>query len=240
MKKLLFLFFVLTIIGYTQPKVPKLTQWATDYTNTLTKQQLADLNLILKSYEDTTSNQLVVLIINSMEGYPIEYFAHETAIQNKIGTAKNDNGLLLLIALNDKKLRIEVGYGLEGAIPDALASSIIRNVIAPHFKKGNYYDGIAAGIEAIIAAAAGEYEADKIASDEEDNLHEIIPFILIMLFVLLSFFRGSRRKGGWIYLGGLGSGRGGFSSGGFGGGSFGGGFSGGGGSFGGGGASGSW
>jgi uncharacterized protein len=236
--KLLFLYFTFTIIGFTQPNVPNLTKWATDYTNTLTEQQLTYLNSMLKAYEDTTSNQLVVLLISSLEGYPIEYYAHETATQNKIGTAKNDNGLLLLIVLNDKKLRIEVGYGLEGAIPDALASSIIRNKIAPHFKKGDYYQGIVEGIEAIIAAAAGEYKSDKIASDDGDNLHNILPFILIMLFVLLSFFRGNRRKRGWIYLGGLGGSSGGFGR--SGGGSFGGGFSGGGGSFGGGGASGSW
>jgi uncharacterized protein len=233
------IFFLLIITTYlsAQPEVPVLKQWATDYTNTLSGSQLSTLNNRLKTFEDSTSNQLVMLMIASLNDYPIEYYSNEVAQKNKIGTKEHDNGALLFIAKNDKKLRIEVGYGLEGVLPDALASSIIRNVITPHFKQNNFYAGITAGIDAIISAIAGEYKAEKDNSSDDEEP----PFIsiIIMIAAFLMFFlrgRGKRGKGGFIYFGGMGGGRGGYSSGGFGGG----GFSGGGGSFGGGGASGGW
>ena len=91
--------------------------------------------------------------------------AEETATKNKIGTEKFDNGILLLIAKEDKELRIEVGYGLEGAVPDAIASSIIRNVIRPQFRNDEYYLGISEGINSIIAAIGGEYKAEEYDDD---------------------------------------------------------------------------
>ena len=89
-------------------------------------------------------------MIPSLDGYPIEMLANETATKNKIGTKKFDNGILLLVAKDDRKVRIEVGYGLEGAVPDAIASSIIRNVITPRFRDDEYYLGISNGINSII------------------------------------------------------------------------------------------
>ena len=229
----LFIFFI--SIGYSQPEVPLLKHWANDFTNTLTPQQLDNLNERLKTFEDSTSNQLVLLMISSLDDYPIEYYSHETAQKNKIGTKEHDNGVLLLIAKDDRKLRIEVGYGLEGVLPDALASSIIRNVIVPYFKRNDYFTGISEGIDAIISAIAGEYTAER--NDSDDKGSSVISTILMIIFFIIMFLiRGRRRgTGGFIYLGGLG-GLGGRSSGGF----SSGGFSGGGGSFGGGGASGSW
>ena len=136
-------------------------------------------------------------------------------------------------------MRIEVGYGLEGALPDALASSIIRNDVAPFFRKNQYYEGTVAGLNGILAATKGEYKGNP--ETEEENKFPIGVIIFIIFIIYSIFGRRGRggRGGGFIYYGGgLGgmSGRsgGGFSSGGFGG------FSGGGGSFGGGGASGSW
>lgn len=231
-------YFLITITSFLfpQPEVPVLKQWATDYTNTLNQSELQTLNYRLKTFEDSTTNQLVMLMIATLNDYPIEYYSHEVAQKNKIGTEKNDNGALLFITKNDKKLRIEVGYGLEGALPDALANSIIRNVIVPHFKKNSFYSGISAGIDAIISAIAGEYKADRDISDDDDEGTPFISTIIMIIFGLFMFlFRGRRRRrGGLIYFGGLGGGRGGSSSGSFGG------FSGGGGSFGGGGSSGSW
>jgi len=232
--KIICLFVILSFPLSAQPEVPLLKQWANDFTGTLNKSQLETLNFRLKTFEDSTSNQLVMLMIASLDDYPVEYYSHEVAQKNKIGTGENDNGALLLIAKNDKKLRIEVGYGLEGALPDALASSIIRNEIVPHFKKENFYEGITEGINAIISAIGGEYKVKR-DNSTDDERPQIIPIIFMILIGLFMFFfrgRGGRRSG--IFLGGLGGGRGGFSSGGFGG------FSGGGGSFGGGGASGSW
>jgi len=228
---LLFCYFV----GFAQPQIPKLKMWATDFTNTLSQSELQDLNERLKSFQDTTSNQIVVLMIPSLENYPIEMLAEETATKNKIGTEKNDNGILLLIAKDDRELRLEVGYGLEGSVPDAIASSIIRNVIRPQFRDNNYYLGINDGINAIIAAIGGEYKAE----DADDNGGFPFVILIIIIIVAFSFMRG----GGPFVPGGVyrtGTHSRGWSSGSSSWGGSSGGFSGGGGSFGGGGASGSW
>jgi uncharacterized protein len=232
-KLLLFLF--LTSVGLSQPVLPDLKNYANDSTGTLDQEQLNTINYRLKTFDDSTSNQLVLLIIPTLNDYPLEEYANETAEKNKIGTKKNDNGILFLIVKDDKKIRIEVGYGLEGALPDALASSIIRNVVIPEFKSNDYYSGILDGIDAIILATKGEYKAED--KDHSASSHSgIATFILFIFFLLTSIFRGGRRRhSGFFFPGGFGGG--GFSSGGFGGG---GGFSGGGGGFGGGGASGGW
>ena len=238
MKKLI-LFLLFFSAGYAQQQdFPVLKNYANDFTGTLNQEQLDDLNFRLKTFDDSTSNQLVFLMVPTLNDYPLDEFANETAIKNKIGTKKNDNGVLFVVAKNDKKLRIEVGYGLEGALPDALASSIIRNVVVPYFKQNDYYDGISSGINAIILATKGEYKAEKQTHSRDHVSGVTILFLIIFLF--FNFFRRGRRGfGGPFFFGGLGGG--GFSSGGFSGGSFGGGgFSGGGGSFGGGGASGGW
>jgi uncharacterized protein len=234
--KFLFLLIISSTILSAQPEVPTLKQWATDYTNTLSSSELENLNYRLRTFEDSTSDQLAVLMIPTLNDYPIEYFTYDVAKKNKIGTKEHDNGALLFIAKNDKKLRIEVGYGLEGVLPDALANSIIRNVIAPYFKKDDFYGGITAGVNAIISATAGEYKGERNVSRKERS--PLISTLMMIIFGIIIFLlrgRRGRRGGGLIYFGGLGGGGGGFSSGG----GFGG-FSGGGGSFGGGGSSGGW
>ena len=243
MNKIFILILLLISISYSQNdrKYSELKYWMTDSTNTLTSSQLQDLNYRLKTYQDSTSNQLVGLMIPTLNDYPLEYYSIEVATQNKIGTKKHENGVLVLVVKNDHKARIEVGYGLEGALPDALASSIIRNVMIPQFRNDNYYAGISDGMNAIIKTIAGEYVAeDNKNSDNNNSHHGSFIVILMIIFFLFNFFRrgGRRGSGGFIYYGGgFGSGgSGGFSGGGFGGG----GFSGGGGSFGGGGASGGW
>lgn len=236
MNKVLLLLLITSFSPFSQPKVPHLTLWVTDLTNTLSQAELTDLNNRLKTYEDSTSNQIVSLMISTLNGYPIEMYSYEVASENKIGSKKSDNGVLLLIVKNDKKLRIEVGYGLEGVLPDALTSSIIRNIIVPRLRAEQYYLAISDGIDAIISAIGGEYKADKV-SNEKNNF----PFILIVIIFII-FWTIIKKSAGPFIPGGIyrGSGRGwgggwsGGSSGGFGG------FSGGGGSFGGGGASGSW
>ena len=238
MKLLLTLLFSVSIL-FAQPKVPTLNHWANDLTGTLSSSELSNLDFRLKTYQDTTSNQLVMLMIPSLQDYPIEYYTMSVAEKNKIGTKKNDNGLLFLIVKNDRKMRIEVGYGLEGVLPDALASSIIRNVVAPHFRSNDYYAGITDGINAMMSAIAGEYKADKYAKDNSSKKTKGIgTIIFIIIMIIMSLLKGRRRgRGGFIFFpGGFSGGSG---SSGFGGGGFGG-FSGGGGGFGGGGASGGW
>jgi uncharacterized protein len=239
MKKIFFLVFILITSIYSQPNIPKLKLWATDLTNTLTQSEINDLNKRLRTFEDTTSNQVLSLMINSLEGYPIEMLSYKVVSENNVGTKKNDNGVLLLIVKNDRKLRIEVGYGLEGVLPDALTSSIIRNVIVPRLKSEQYYLAISDGIDAIIYAIGGEYKAENQSSDGSK-----FPFIFLVIIFII-FWTLIRRGGGPFIPGGIyrgsrsGWGRGGWLGGGGNSGSFGG-FSGGGGSFGGGGASGSW
>ncbi|GAB6282408.1 MAG: hypothetical protein STSR0008_11530 [Ignavibacterium sp.] len=241
--KSIILFFLIWIVPLlSQPEIPKLNQFANDLTNTLSMQQLNELNTSLKKFEDTTSNQVVFLMVNTLDGYPIEEYSYEVATNNKIGTKNLNNGILFLIVKKDRLVRLEVGYGLEGALPDATANYIIRNEVIPHLKSNDYYAGIYSGINAIIKSVAGEYKVAKKKKDNDDL--DIATIIFILIFIFMSFiFRGRRRSFyfGGFPRGGTGVGSlGGFGGGGSFGGFGGGGFSGGGGSFGGGGSTGSW
>ena len=239
-----FILLFITTLAYAQPEVAVLKQFATDRTSTLSGSEINYLNSALKSFEDSTSNQVVFLMIHSLNGYPLESYTYEVAAKNKIGTAKNNNGVLFFVAKDDRKMRIEVGYGLEGALPDALASSILRNEVRPYFRRGDYYSGIAGGLSAIMMATIGEYKNDKKDGNEREFKFPFGLIVMIIIFIIM-FSRGGRGKGGgilpWLILGSMtgGRSRGGWGGGGGFGGGFGG-FSGGGGSFGGGGASGSW
>ncbi len=245
LRGLFLFFFFISSLSYAI-EIPKLKNYCNDFTGTLTRTQRLAIERALRDFEDKTSNQIVFLMINSLEGYPIEEYAIEVAEKNKIGTKEHDNGVLFIVAKQDRKMRIEVGYGLEGALTDALASSILRNEVRPYFKRGDYFNGIAAGLEAIMKATVGEYKNKKKkrgGEEERDFSIGNLIFFLIILFFLLGG-RGGRGGGvGWFLLGSmLGGGMRGGSYGGssFGGGGGFGGFSGGGGSFGGGGASGGW
>lgn len=228
--------------------VPQLHQRVTDQTGTLTQSDVDELNRQLLEFEQQTSNQIVVLMIPSLQGEDLEDYSIRVAEQNKLGKKDRNNGALLVIAKDDKKMRIEVGYGLEGALTDALSNEIIRHEIAPQFEHGDFSGGIRAGIEAIESATKGEYKGDGTSSRRGSG--NIAPAAIVIIFLIFSFlgrmfsFRRhyigagksySRFPWWWGGFGGGGFG-GGFGGGGFGGG----GFSGGGGSFGGGGSSGGW
>ena len=185
--KRLFLFVILASVCYSQPKLPLLKNYANDFTGTLSQQELNLLDNELRSFDDTTSNQLVVLMIPTLNNYPLDEFSNETAIKNKIGTKKNDNGVLVLVVKNDRRARIEVGYGLEGALPDALASSIVRNVMIPHFRSNDYYGGIKAGIGAIISATKGEYKAVKHRNNTDRERGSGIITLLMIIFFIITF-----------------------------------------------------
>ncbi len=239
MKKI-FLFLLIISAAFAQPEIPQLKYWANDFTNTLNQNQLSTLNTELKSFQDSTSNQVIFLMISTLNNYPLEYYSMDVAKKNKIGTKEHDNGVLFLVVKQDRQMRIEVGYGLEGALPDALASSIIRNVIKPHFRNEQYYQGVKAGLDAIISSVKGEYVAKK-NPDNGEKKTPVGTILMIIFFIIIFFLRGGGRRGGigsailWGgMLGGLGGSGGRSGGGGFGG------FSGGGGSFGGGGASGGW
>lgn len=240
----LFLFFTFSIAEIkSQVEFPILKNYANDFSGTLSNSELLTLNSSLKKFDDSTSNQVVFLMINTLDGYPLEMYTYEVSTRNKIGTAKNNNGVLFFVAKNDKKMRIEVGYGLEGALPDALASSILRNEVRPYFIRGDYFSGINSGLNAIMAATIGEYKNER-RDEEEEGVK--FPFVYIIMFIIIMLLsRGGKKGGGagvlpWIIIGSMAGGRSrgsGWGGGGFGGSSGGfGGFGGGGGSFGGGGA----
>ncbi len=225
--------------------VPQLQHRVTDLAGVLSPSQTSQLEQKLYLFEQNTTNQIAVLILSSLEGEVIEDYAIRVVDKWQLGEKGKDNGVLLLIAVSDRQMRIEVGYGLEGALTDLLSSSIIRNEISPEFRKGNYFGGIDAGTSAIMNATVGEYKADpqkynRSNGESGGSVGSFIVFIFFLLFFLTAGRKG-RRGLFWALLGASmfrGGGRGGGYGGGFGGGF--GGFSGGGGGFGGGGASGGW
>jgi uncharacterized protein len=237
---------------------PPLTGRVVDQANIMSAQSRGDLEAKLKDLENKSGVQLVVATVQSLEGSDIETYANELFRNWKLGEAKKNNGILLLVAPNEHKVRIEVGYGLEGTLTDALSSVIISSAIVPRFKANDFTGGIERGVDGIVSVLSGDTadwqpKPSVRAEDSSQLSNELfsILFFLLVIFVIWSLIRGgggtssspyARRGGGMIFLPTGGSwGSSGWSGGfGGGGGGFGGGFSGGGGWSGGGGASGSW
>ena len=136
-----------TFLGYGQLQIPDHGGvWVHDEANVLSPSTKTLLESVLKAERDSTSNQIAVLIIPSLEGEPLEGYSLRVSEQWRLGQESKDNGVLLLIAINDREIRIEAGYGLEGVLTDALSSRINRNEIAPNFRQGNYDEGVKAGV----------------------------------------------------------------------------------------------
>lgn len=245
----LFLLFAFPAFAQT---FPALAGRVTDAANILKPDDRARIETRLKAYEDRTSDQVVVATVPSLEGVEVEDYANRLFRHWKLGTGTKNNGALLLVAPTERKVRIEVGYGLEGALTDALSGTIIRTAIAPKFKTGDFAGGIEAGVDAMLSILSGDAEEwQRRPAAKSDDLGAqdlmILFFVAVVFFIVIRGMfaaRGTgrayrRQGGGWIIPTGGGSwgGGGGFGGGG---GGFGGGFSGGGGSSGGGGASGSW
>ncbi len=231
------------------PAFPALTGPVVDGANLLPADAAQALNDKLRAYDQQSGNQLVVVTVQTLDGYPIEEWGYQLGRHWGLGDKTKNTGALLIVDKDDHRLRIEVGYGLEGTLTDAMSDDIIRNTIVPKFKQGDYPGGISDGVDGIIGVLNGgdtPAQQSQRRHDDHSNLFLMI-FILFIVFrvVMAGFFarRGNGLFGLWWLLGGFGGGWGGRSGGGgWGGGGFGGGggFSGGGGSFGGGGASGSW
>ncbi len=242
------------------PPKPSLQTSVYDGAKILTGQEKTALEQKLINYNDTTSTQVVVATINTLNGEEIAFYAAQWAQKWGIGQKKEDNGVFVLVAKKERRLTIATGYGVEHLLTDAMSKRIIENIITPQFKQGNFYEGLDKGTSAIIQILSGEYEGTPQYNDDGGG----IPIIFIILFVIILLIilsnrnkrnrgnRGNKRDGATQSIleaiilsragrGGFGGGGGfGGSSGGgsFGGGGFGGGFGGGG--FGGGGASGGW
>jgi uncharacterized protein len=236
-----------------RPNPPRLVN---DFAGVLSAGEQQQLEQQLVAYDDSTSNQVAVVLVNTLNDYPIEEYSLKLFRDWGIGNKKTNNGVLIIAAIADRKIRIEVGYGLEGAIPDITANHIIENDIKPNFRSGDYYDGLSQAANSIIKAAAGEYKAPADYRKKKGGGGfpiGVIAFIIVMIVIFGSRGGGggggfmSRRGSGWLgpFIAGsmLGRSSGGSWGGGGGGwsGGGGGGFGGfGGGSSGGGGASGSW
>ena len=228
-------------------EVPRLKSMVNDYGNVLSSKEEMQLERLLRDAQTKTSSQVVLLTIKSLQGENLEDYSLRVADKWKLGQKEFDNGVLLLVAMQEKKIRIEVGYGIEPIITDAKSGFIIRNLIVPYFKKGDYAQGIANGLLAITGLITKEFEITdeqlaRYQQQQKKGGSSQLPIgfiVFIVMMILMSF--GRRGRGGLftaLFLGSmLSGGRGGRSSG-FGGGF--GGFSGGGGGFGGGGASGGW
>ena len=224
---------------------PAPAHYFNDYANIVSPATATRLNQTLEDFERQTSSQVIVAIYPKMQSdSSIDDYAIRVARSWRVGQKAKNNGAILFIFVQDHKMTIQVGYGLEGALPDSLCKRIIDSEIAPRFKGGDFDGGVTAGVNAIIAATKGEYHGtgSSAANNNSDGSLIVIVLVIFAIIIILSIASRSRgrhtRGGGWIFFGGGGgwSGGGGFSGGGGGGG----GFSGGGGSFGGGGASGSW
>lgn len=159
----LILLLVPTLLSGTE--VPFLAARVNDTVGALSLETLRDVEAILKSHEDSTSNQIAVLIIESLEGESIEEYSIRVVDAWKLGQREKDNGVLLLVSRGDRKVRIEVGRGLEGDLPDITCGSIIRKEIIPRLKSGDYDGGVRAGVASIIAAIRGAYTADESDGD---------------------------------------------------------------------------
>lgn len=255
----LFVCLFVTQIGFAQftiPEKPTLQTSVYDYANVLSATEKAQLEEKLIKYSDSTTTQIVVITIESLKGEDVSLLATKWGQTWGIGgTAKNDNGVIILLAKAEKKIAINPGYGVEDRLTAGLGGEIIRNIIVPEFKAGSFYNGLDKGTDALFDVFKGKYKGERVKKSTNKGF-PILPLIVIVIIILALI---SRNKGGGnsgnsgggvgsslldvIILSSLGRGGGGgfgggSSGGGFGGGGFGGGFGGGG--FSGGGSSGGW
>jgi len=190
---------LISLSAFSQKVVPEL--WNTrvhDDAHVLKQETIDVLEKQLEAYEDSTSNQIAILIISSLDGDPIESYSMRVVEKWQLGQKEKDNGVLLLIAVDDHKMRIEVGAGLEGVLTDALSSRIIRNEMAPNFRRADFDTGVTAAVNSIIAAIGGEYTADD--SNEIMELTTTARVLIgLGIYVFLSIFAffGLFIKGSW-------------------------------------------
>lgn len=270
MKRLPGIFYVSVLIILTTPAAaqmllpkPDPPRLVNDYAGVLSPAQAQALENKLVAFNDSTSNQIAVVIVNDLQGYDRSEFAYRVAKEWGIGQGEFNNGVLVVVKTKTKEsggqVFIATGYGLEGAIPDLACSDIINREILPRFREGDYYGGLNAGTDVLMALAAGEYSYDNYRKNVPSGVIPSMIFIVILIIIIViasssnSNSRHIKRTGSqglplWLLLSMMGGGKshggsfGGFTGGGKTGGGFGGGGFGGfgGGSFGGGGAGGSW
>ena len=201
------LLLLLSVSAWAQVAVPPLKGRVTDLTGTLKPEQVASLEQLLRSFEARKGSQIAVLMVPTTAPEAIEQYALRVAEQWKIGRKKVDDGAILVVAKDDRTLRIEVGYGLEGALNDATASRIIREVIVPRFREGDFFGGISAGVDRMIRVIDGEPlpAPAKSAPAADEGVLQFLPVLLILAVVagailrrMLGRFVGSAATGGVV------------------------------------------
>lgn len=253
------LFTLLWINSFAQdiPEPLSPPRLVNDFANVLSEQERAQLEQKLRTYHDTTSTQIAVVTVKSLNGYEVVDFAVRLGEKWRVGQEGSNNGIVMLVAIDDRKAAIVTGYGLEGSVTDAATRRIRENQMNPNFREGNFYKGLDEATTSIIKLASGEFTAEDLEPAGPGAGFIILFFLLFIIVVSILAAVGRKRRNHfgkkglnfwtalWL-LSHMGGGRnrgggGGFGGGGFGGGSSGGGFGGfGGGSFGGGGSGGSW
>lgn len=198
MRKLLYMLLLLFAVTVCAADVPPLRGHVNDYAGILSPDAVQQLESELTDFERTDSTQIVVLTVPSLEGQVIEEYSIRVVEAWQLGQKGKDNGALLLVSKNDRKIRIEVGRGLEGKLTDLVSGRIIRNEITPAFKRGDFDGGIAAGVHAIEATVRGEYQAES--GDLRQGRKGANPIFTLLIFVLVAvvFLGGISR-----FLGGL-------------------------------------
>lgn len=193
------------LVAQNVPVVTPSGQWVTDHAGMLSGADEDRLTKTLSEYAKQTSTQIIVVTVSNLGGSDIADYAIELGRVWKVGQAEHDNGAVILVAKDERKVFIATGYGLEGAIPDAVAGRIVREIVTPNFKQGRFYDGIAGAIDAMADAASGEYMPNEIVGDADnyaDNYQRkvrIVVFLtllvwLIVVIVVISVIRSNRNR----------------------------------------------
>ncbi|UXE65719.1 MAG: TPM domain-containing protein [Chryseotalea sp. WA131a] len=202
---LLFAYCLFALNATAQKQIPELWNLRVHDDAKVLKQETAEiLEKQLKAYEDSTSNQVAILIVQSLDGEVIEDYSIRVVEKWKLGTKKNDNGVLILVAIDDHKMRIEVGQGLEGVLTDALCNRIIRNEMAPEFRRNDYDAGMTSAVNAVISGIGGEYKAeDDGGSNDLDSMNTTTKIVIgSIVFIFLGIFAtlGLFSKGGMTWV----------------------------------------
>ena len=201
---LLYLLFSLGLQAQDFPPVPNPPRLVTDFTNTLSASELGQLESKLVAYNDSTSTQIAIVMMRSVGQYDISDYAFRLGQAWGIGGGENDNGILILAAMDDRKVFIATGYGMEGAVPDALAKRIVENLILPNFRREAYYEGLNEATDMIIKLASGEYKAEDIESTGNGGGAIFMILFLIFIFVILPMLKN--RNDNNNHMGGRGGG----------------------------------
>jgi len=174
---------------YAELVFPELTDRVVDQANILDANTTASLISKLKAHKEATSNQVIVVTVPDLQGYPISDFTNQLARHWGIGHAERNNGVVFLVAPQERKVRIEVGYGLEGALTDATSADIIRRQILPRFREDDYAGGIEHGVDNILSAIKGEYVVDPDTSHDKDGVQGYFPLVFIALIAVFQIFK---------------------------------------------------